>query len=127
MYTGREDAEMRPGEACVACHRSEGEGPLFAIAGTVFPTGHEPDDCRGASDADIRVVVTDANGVEHELTVNRSGNFSYSGQLATPYTAKVISADGERLMFSPQVDGDCNTCHSQDGSDGAPGRVVVPF
>jgi hypothetical protein len=23
-------------------------------------------------------------------------------------------------------DGDCNTCHSQSGTDGAPGRILIP-
>jgi hypothetical protein len=126
-YVGDEDPRMRPGEACVECHRSQGEGPLFAIAGTVFPSGHEPDDCVGSPQADIRVVVTDANGVEHQLSVNSSGNFMYQGALTPPYTAKVISADGERLMYGAQTIGDCNTCHTQAGLNGAPGRIVPAF
>ncbi len=38
----------RPGEACIACH-SSGGGPRFTIAGTLYPTAHEPDDCNGAN------------------------------------------------------------------------------
>jgi hypothetical protein len=124
-----ENDRMRPGEACIACHTSEGEGPRYAIAGTLFPTGHEPDDCNGlpGEPGGLKVIITDANGQEHELTPNSVGNFFLGGNLATPYTAKVVSDAGERLMLTPQQDGDCNKCHTADGISGAPGRVVVPF
>jgi hypothetical protein len=31
-------------------------------------------------------------------------------------------------MVAPidEADGDCNTCHSQDGEQGAPGRILLP-
>ncbi len=124
-----ENDRMRPGEACIACHTSEGEGPRYAIAGTLFPTGHEPDDCNGlpGDPGGLKVIITDANGQEHELSPNSVGNFFLSGNLATPYTAKVVSNAGERLMLTPQQDGDCNKCHTAEGTSGAPGRVVVPF
>lgn len=126
-WRGGENEQMRPGEACVECHTREDEGPLYSIAGTLYPTGHEPDDCKGVTSAfGAKVVITDANGKVVELNVNASGNFVYSGSIATPYTAKVVSADGERPMFSPQSNGDCNTCHQASGPS-APGRVVVPF
>jgi len=32
----------------------------------------------------------------------------------------------ERRMTTPQFDGDCNACHTQDGLQNAPGRIVVP-
>lgn len=128
-WTRGENDRMRPGEACVTCHTREGEGPRYAIAGTLFPTGHEPDDCNGVAGASsgARVVITDANGQDHELTPNSAGNFYFNGSLATPYTAKVVSDAGERLMFTPQKDGDCNKCHTSEGTGGAPGRIVVPF
>jgi hypothetical protein len=112
---------MRPGEACFSCHSSG-----FAIAGTVYPTGHEPDDCNGAGSAGALVVVTDANGQEHELTVNQAGNFTLSGSLAVPYTARVVLGTAERAMGSSQSSGNCNGCHTQSGSNGAPGRIVLP-
>lgn len=130
MYWQRgENDRMRPGEACIACHTAEGEGPRYAIAGTLFPTGHEPNDCNGISGtaSGAKVVITDANGQDHELTPNSVGNFFLNGNLAKPYTAKVVSDAGERLMVTPQQDGDCNKCHTAEGASGAPGRVVVPF
>lgn len=61
------------------------------------------------------------------LAPNGVGNFFFNGNLAKPYTAKVVSDVGERLMVTPHQDGDCNKCHTADGAEGAPGRVVVPF
>jgi hypothetical protein len=39
--------EMYPGRACIDCHVTEAKGPQYLIAGTVFETAHEPDDCFG--------------------------------------------------------------------------------
>ncbi|MEZ4453455.1 MAG: hypothetical protein R3B09_28605, partial [Nannocystaceae bacterium] len=40
---------MHPGMACVACHKSQTfhKPPIFLAAGTVYPSGHEPDECNG--------------------------------------------------------------------------------
>jgi hypothetical protein len=119
-----ENASMRPGEACIACHATNG-GPDFSIAGTVYPTGHEPNDCNGKGG--VTVVITDAKGVAHNLTVNSVGNFTFTGSLPTPYTAKVTnSAGGTRMMAAAQTVGDCNTCHTEKGTNAAPGRIVIP-
>jgi hypothetical protein len=124
-WTSGEGSTMRPGEACITCHSASG-GPRFAVAGTVYPTGHEPDDCNGAGDTGAVVVITDADGQAHELSVNRAGNFTLSGTLALPFTAKVVVGSTERSMSSSQSTGDCNACHTQSGTNGAPGRVVLP-
>lgn len=117
---------MRPGEACISCHASSGgEAPQFSAAGTVFPTGHEPNDCYGAHGG-ATVVITDANGVDHDLPVNSAGNFSTSAALAFPIHAKVVANGQERAMVAAQATGDCNTCHTQDGANGAPGRIALP-
>jgi mono/diheme cytochrome c family protein len=128
-WTGgdEESSSMHPGAACVSCHSQRGEGPR-GIAGTVFPTAHEPDDCNGASGSSgVSVVITDATGRETTLRVNGAGNFYSRRGVAFPYTAKVISATGAvRAMATPQSDGDCNSCHSEGGTNGAPGRIVAP-
>jgi len=41
-------------------------------------------------------------------------------------TARVVRGDQERVMLSPQMDGDCNSCHTENGANGAPGRIVAP-
>jgi mono/diheme cytochrome c family protein len=127
FWTGgdRESSSMHPGAACITCHSQRGEGPR-GIAGTVFPTGHEPDDCNGTPGGAISVVITDANGTVTTLKVNGAGNFSSSRRIALPYTAKVVSGGKTRAMVGPQTNGDCNSCHSVGGSNGAPGRIVAP-
>jgi mono/diheme cytochrome c family protein len=129
-WTGgdRESPLMHPGGACIACHTREREGPTLSIAGTVYPTPHEPDDCNGVDSASgARVVITDANGAEASLQVNSAGNFFIEGAvLATPYRAKVVYQGRERVMVEAQTDGDCNGCHTQDGAENAPGRIFLP-
>lgn len=130
-WTGGTDGsnDMQPGVACIACHRkSGGEAPTFAVAGTVYPTVHEPDQCYGVNGTTgVRVVITGADGAVITLTPSTSGNFSFQGSLAQPFTAKVTDMNGgERVMSESQTTGDCNGCHTQAGSNSAPGRIIAP-
>jgi hypothetical protein len=128
-YQGGEgSSDMSPGQACNHCH-AQGEGPTLAIAGTVYPSAHEPDDCLAAGVDGAIVEITDANKQVFDLTVSSySGNFrTHKGQaIATPYTAKVMFQGRVRAMATPQTEGDCNYCHTQSGSSGAPGRILLP-
>jgi hypothetical protein len=126
---------MHPGDMCITCHTQKG-GPDFTIAGTVFPSGHEPTDCNGSSGAAIglQVVITDANGKVTSLGVNSVGNFySYAPSsggpsIAFPIHAKVVANGGkERAMSAAQTDGNCNSCHTQNGANSAPGRITAPY
>lgn len=121
---------MRPGAACNACHLENGGAPLFVVAGTVYPTLHEPDDCYGASGSDGTVVVriTGSDGATLDLPVTTSGNFfaSSSAGIVFPVFAEVVTDGGVLAMCGWQADGDCNGCHTQQGANGAPGRVRVP-
>ena len=122
---GDGSSRMRPGEACIACHlQSGGEAPWFSAAGTVYMTGHEPNDCNGSGGA--TVVITDANGATYNLPVNSAGNFSSGAGMAFPIHAKVVYNGAERAMVAAQTSGDCNTCHTQSGANGAPGRIALP-
>jgi hypothetical protein len=116
---------MHPGGACNFCHGT-GEGPTFTVAGTVYPTGHEPNDCNAALPAGVTVVITSHTGQAVTLTPNADGNFTYSGTLALPYTAVVKVGSTTRAMVAAQQSGDCNSCHTQAGANGAPGRITVP-
>jgi len=129
-------SRMFPGRACIDCHTREDDddAPTFSVAGTVYPTGREPNDCNGVrSPDDVQVVITDALGRVYTLAPNRAGNFflerKSSAPFAYPYTAKVVSGGGTkvRAMNTAQQSGDCNACHTQDGRDDAPGRVVIPY
>jgi hypothetical protein len=129
-WTGgnRESALMNPGQACIACHRTM-RGPTYAFGGTVYATGHEPNNCNGAPGAAterVTVEIRGANGATVRLTPNAVGNFYTRSGLTLPYTARVIVGDRERRMNGPQMDGDCNSCHSEEGAHDAPGRIVLP-
>ncbi|KYF75283.1 hypothetical protein BE11_09655 [Sorangium cellulosum] len=126
---------MHPGMACRTCHSMK--EPRIAtrlpIVGTVYPTGHEPDDCLGVDGEaeDVVVEITTADARVIQLPVNASGNFLFDTfqdrtPITFPITARVVKGDKERKMLAPQMSGDCNSCHSQDGAEGAPGRIVAP-
>ncbi len=120
---------MHPGQACISCHKSEPwEAPQYIVAGTVYSSAHEEDDCN-ASAADIsgtHVMITGADGRTLDLLANSVGNFYTRTAIAMPYTAKVVRDGKERAMSAAQSNGDCNSCHTVTGTDGAPGRILVP-
>lgn len=126
----KESADMNPGRACIACHRREEGEDIVSIGGTVYATAHEPDLCYGASTSGAKVVVTGSDGAVLTLPVGPTGNFSQRAgrtKIAFPIRAKVVAADGtEREMSAPQDSGDCNGCHTEQGGEGAPGRIVLP-
>jgi hypothetical protein len=115
---------MHPGRACIACHASSDEGPRFQIGGTVYPTGHEPSDCNGATAAAVEV--TDATGRVTTLPVNAAGNFFTSSQIAFPIHVAVVANGKRRSMNGTPPTGDCNGCHTQAGANMAPGRIALP-
>ncbi len=120
-----ESPRMHPGMDCIACHTSEGEGPRFTVAGTVFTEYDEPDDCNGVED--VVVEVTDATGAVWTESTNSAGNFYFrDDEVVFPITAKVIDGDVERAMLGAVGTGACASCHSSSGASGAPGRVIAP-
>jgi hypothetical protein len=115
---------MHPGVACIQCHETD-RGPRLTIAGTVYPTAHEPDDCNGVA-ASVEVDIADADGNVFRVPVNAAGNF-YATQLVTmPFHAKVVAAGREIAMNAAQTSGDCNSCHTEQGANSAPGRITAP-
>ena len=124
FWTSGTGSSMAPGEACQACHQQKG-GPSYSIAGTVYPTAHEPKDCDG-DPGPLSVVVTDANAKVVTLGVNGAGNFMSQSTVAAPFNVKVTSSNGTRAMAGSLTSGDCNSCHTQAGANGAPGRILAP-
>jgi hypothetical protein len=122
-------AQMYPGRACNECHAVEKPDQIFTFAGTVYPTAHEPDDCLGVGAGDAVVELTDANDVVVTATTNSSGNFTETGAFAFPVTVRGVANGMTLAMATPlqPEDGDRNTCHDQDGNNGAPGRIILPF
>lgn len=118
-----EGEDMEPGGNCITCHAQD-EGPSYTIAGTVMGATNDDDRCAGL--ASITVEITDANGSVIELHTNSVGNFFYQGELATPYTAKVVRGGNEMAMAAPQSDPNCANCHTAEGLNSAPGRILAP-
>jgi mono/diheme cytochrome c family protein len=127
-WPGGDGALMDPGRACISCHAtSGGEAPTFTIAGTLYPTAHEPDLCYGANGTNGAVVViTGADGASFSIVPNAAGNFTHQGAVAKPFQAKVTYMGRERVMATAQTSGDCNSCHTQAGAMSAPGRIILP-
>jgi hypothetical protein len=118
--------EMHPGANCITCH-SKGEGPAYLVAGTVYQAFHEPDNCYGVEG--VVVQITDANGQVIKLTTNKAGNYTVrtkDGAIAMPFHAKVIFQGKERMMMGAKGNGNCANCHTMNGANGAPGRVIIP-
>jgi hypothetical protein len=116
---------MHPGAACIECH-SAGEGPSFSVAGTVMAATNDDTDCNGVAGATVEI--TGADGSVTTLTTNSAGNFSSRSHtaLSTPYKAKITMGGKTRAMSAAQTVGDCNTCHTAAGANGAPGRILLP-
>jgi len=124
---------MDPGRACIDCHArsnaesGEQDAPPFAFAGTIYPGEHEPDQCVASASEGAVVEVTDATGAVTRATANGVGNFYLEvDSLQYPLTARVLFQGRERSMLEAQTTGDCNGCHTQDGAQSAPGRIVLP-
>jgi hypothetical protein len=133
--TVKEGATMKPGEACIKCHVVNADpDQQLTLGGTAYATPHEPDNCiakveTGPAINTAVVEVTDKNGTVIPLKVNSVGNFSRSsllGAVAMPYTAKIKYNGLERVMVASQTSGDCNSCHTQTGTQNAPGRILLP-
>ena len=127
MWTGanRGSSDMNPGKACITCH-STMNGPSLTIGGTVYPSAHEPDLCNGANGSDVVITIVGADGQSLTLAPNKVGNFNSKTRVALPYKAKVTYMGRERAMGAMQTSGDCNSCHTQSGANGAPGRILLP-
>lgn len=129
---------MHPGDKCIDCHDHPGNyglqdnGPKMYLAGTVYPTAHEYDECFGVNgnQTGTKVVITDANNQVFTLTPNVSGNFWIRKTLGTsvvfPIHAKVTANGQERTMTQTVDTGDCNSCHTLAGTQNAPGRIMAP-
>lgn len=127
LWTGgeSESERMNPGMACIDCHRKE--GPRFTVAGTLYGSSDEKDRCGGTNENGAAVYIQGSDGKVQKLVPNDMGNFYSKLSVAAPYKAWVQTADGKKnAMVAQQSIGDCNTCHTQKGENGAPGRIVLP-
>lgn len=119
--------KMNPGKACITCHNSFAGEPILQVGGTIYPTSHEPDKCYGVQGTSV--VLTDSTGRKVTLTSGATGNFTLSTNataLVFPINVKVTKNGIERAMVQKAPHGDCNACHTENGANGAPGRILNP-
>jgi mono/diheme cytochrome c family protein len=143
---------MQPGVACINCHsRSGGDddliakdgdgeggeggegGPRFTIAGTVFPSAHEPNQCYGSASRAPPSSSSTAPASPSPPPVNSAGNFFSSTSRPRPLPRQGRpSRDASASCSAWCPTGHCNMCHTQTGatvvSGGmrAPGRILLP-
>ena len=119
---------MRPGDTCINCHTTQKKCTKtacnFSIAGTVYPTAHEPTNCNGITGS--TVVITDAKNTTVSLPTNSVGTFTSTAALVAPFTVKVTNGGKTRAMVGKAPSGDCNSCHTATGAQNAPGRIMAP-
>jgi mono/diheme cytochrome c family protein len=54
------------------------------------------------------------------------GNGGPTNQFLAPYRVKVTDGTNTRVMAGNFTAGDCNSCHTKDGANNAPGRILAP-
>jgi mono/diheme cytochrome c family protein len=147
MFTGDEHTypkgaareQMFPGRACLECHAAgmlKADAPALAFGGTAYPTAHEPDNCNSTNiPAGATVQIVDAKMKMFQATIDPVGNFSIRANATAPITfpidVKIVAGNKERIMGEPAPNGDCNGCHtvngtSVDGGHMPPGRIMLP-
>ena len=122
-----ESPVMHPGGDCISCHRS-GEGPRFTSAGTVMTGLADNNDCMGAEGVTVRLLDNQGRLLV-EMLSNAAGNFSTGQALPAdrlPFTVDLVANGRTTHMVSPQQDANCMSCHTKEGRNGAPGRIVAP-
>jgi hypothetical protein len=123
-------SDMNPGLACKTCHLTNSFFNDDQFMGTVFPSEHEKDLCNAQPPSGTVVQIVDSTGaVALTLTVSgTSGNFhsAFLTSVSMPYTARVVANGATASMTTPQTSGDCNSCHTEQGTNGAPGRIALP-
>jgi mono/diheme cytochrome c family protein len=117
--TAIEGISMRPGDNCIRCH-----GTDFGVAGTVMGALHDVNFCNGI--AGVTVEITDHANRVFTFTTAVGGNFAGTEPLVMPYTARVLYAGHVRAMSGAKSNPGCNSCHTEQGLNGAPGRIIVP-
>ena len=134
------DRRMHPGQACVACHLREREGPTL-IGGTVYAQPLQVDNCYGVrgttstTAGSAYVEATDAAGLTFRMAINEAGNFYYNSRTRITFPLRhvtVVAPSGQRnAMDGDAPHGDCNACHTREGTttvaggDPAPGRILL--
>ncbi|MFO0546758.1 MAG: hypothetical protein U0271_00155 [Polyangiaceae bacterium] len=117
----------RYGQPCLACHGGYGEGPEWAVAGTIFAT---PSDDITTSAV---ITITDATGEQKLAPANCAGNFYIKEETWQPVFPLHVEIectlpDGtkKRAVMGTRInrDGSCASCHEKGpATSTSPGQV----
>ena len=131
---GGEDDEFQAthnqGIDCLQCH-SSGEH-VFISGATIYKNlnGADYDSANAAQGYSIQLLL-DTGTILKYSSGNGYGNLLYNGDQGAinNFTAQIIDAQGNIVNQSANNSHDagrlaCNSCHTQDGLNGAPGRIV---
>lgn len=120
---------MNPGMSCPTCHAANALAYVaFQYAGTVMVAPHEKNACKPPASFDggtVEVLFLDG-GLFWKWDVNASGSFKTLDAGPSPYVARLSKNGQSKSSQTPHTSGDCNTCHSEQGSNGASGRLTFP-
>jgi hypothetical protein len=121
--------EKTPGRGCLntGCHTPTSKVPL-TVGGTIYGGLHDVDDCNGVDGVGYAVAILDEAGMEIpnlKLFVGGSGNFYTTRALPPNFKVKVIKGGIDTAMIAPISDGNCNSCHTAEGTKGAKGRIIA--
>ena len=129
IFTGCGDSESsvhNQGKDCISCHSS------FDSGVTIFNSLDASD--RNATDTangyKVRLVLDDGNTISY-VKGRGDGNFYWKGDEGTinDFTVEILDENGKVVNKSRENSHNvgrlrCNSCHTQDGLNNAPGRVV---
>ena len=117
-------AKHNQGRNCLECHG-------FTSGATIFSTANAAnyDETKAAREYNIQLLLPSGETIRYSKG-NGYGNFKYSGDKTAleSFRPQVIDANGtvvNQALNMHSVDRlACNRCHTQAGSNGAPGRIT---
>ncbi|MDF1881446.1 hypothetical protein JHD50_09060 [Sulfurimonas sp. MAG313] len=131
------------GQSCLVCHNKEGEGDLIRFGGTLSSYINTADkkyyqDLKNYTVNVVGNMGSDFKAKVYPFTSTVGHNNFYQsldrdffiGELFTVYikdmNGKIINQSATNSHTS-EIHKDCNRCHTRDGLNNAPGRVLVPL
>ena len=119
---------MNPGLPCPTCHfDNQLFYVVFPYAGTVMAGPHEKDRCKSPPPPGATVEILELDGgLFWSWLANSSGSFRTMDAGPSPYVARLINDGGTKVSTTTHTSGNCNSCHTEQGTNGATGRLTWP-
>lgn len=109
------------GVACSQCHS-------FNIGGTIFKNLHAQDGDVNNAALNYYIVLKTNNGSYRVKIGKGTGNFNLNKVISSSFIPQVYDTNGKLVNSSSAPHQasytDCNSCHTANGKNGAPGRIV---